>query len=62
MESWVGTKTLVFYSGCNAPTFFRNLQKRSLAGGQRDALRKTLPNIVDLVLVLIIAEILHAAC
>jgi hypothetical protein len=29
----VGTKTLDFYSGCNAPTFFRNLQKRSLAGG-----------------------------
>jgi hypothetical protein len=28
---------------------------------EADALRKTLPNIVDLVLVLIIAEILHAA-
>jgi hypothetical protein len=31
MSSLVGTTTLVFYSGYNAPTLFRNLQERSLA-------------------------------
>jgi hypothetical protein len=30
MESWIGTKHFVFYSGYNVPTIFQNLQKRSL--------------------------------
>jgi hypothetical protein len=30
VESWGGTTNLIFCSGYNTPTLFRNLQKRSL--------------------------------
>jgi len=39
MESWVGMKTLVFCSGYDDPTLFRNLQMRSLACRKRGTLQ-----------------------
>ena len=38
MESWIGTKHVVFCSGYNEPTLFLNLQKRSLACRKSDTL------------------------
>lgn len=39
MEIWVGTKKLVFINSYNAPTRFRNLQKRSLMCREDDTLQ-----------------------
>jgi hypothetical protein len=40
MESWVGSKHVVFCSGYNASTHFWNLQRRSLTCMERGPLQK----------------------
>lgn len=39
MDSWEGIKKLVFCSGYNAPSLYRNMQKRSLTCKERGSLQ-----------------------
>ena len=43
MDSWVGTKVLVFCNGLNAPMLFRNLENRSLTWEECDILQTRYP-------------------
>ena len=47
MEHWVGTKNLHFCSGCNVPTLFLNIPKRSLVCWEHGNLPNTLLTTVN---------------